>query len=47
MGGEYSTNGDKRNAHRLLMEKPEGKRQPGRQKCKLVDSIKMDLEEIG
>jgi hypothetical protein len=29
------------------MGKPEGKRPLGRQRCRRVDSIKMDLREIG
>jgi hypothetical protein len=38
--------GDKRNAYRLLMGKPEGKRPLGRPRRKWVD-IKMHLREIG
>jgi hypothetical protein len=37
---------DKRNAYRLLVGKPEGKRPLGRPRCRLVDNIKMDLGEI-
>jgi hypothetical protein len=36
-----------RNAYRILVEKPEGKRPLGRPRCRSVDSIKMDLREIG
>jgi hypothetical protein len=39
--------GDKRNAYRLLMGKPEGKRPLGRPRRRWVDNIKMDLLEIG
>jgi hypothetical protein len=39
--------GGKRNADRLLVGKPEGKRPLGRQRCRWVDNIKMDLLEIG
>jgi hypothetical protein len=39
--------GEKRNAYRLLVGKPKGKRQPGRPRRRWVDSIKMDLGEIG
>jgi hypothetical protein len=39
--------GVKRNAYRLLVEKPEEKRPLGRLRCKWVDNIKMDLGEIG
>jgi hypothetical protein len=37
----------KRNAHRSLVGKAEGKRPLGRPRCRRVDSIKMDLREIG
>jgi hypothetical protein len=40
-------NGGKRNAYRILVGKPEGKRPLGRPRHKWVDSIKMDLREIG
>jgi hypothetical protein len=39
--------GEKRNAYRLLVGKPEGKRRLGRQRRTWVDNIKMDLLEIG
>jgi hypothetical protein len=39
--------GEKRNAYRLLVRKPEGKRLLGRPKHRWVDNIKMDLKEIG
>jgi hypothetical protein len=38
--------GEKRNACRMLMGKPEGKRPLGRPRRRLVDNIKMDLREI-
>jgi hypothetical protein len=37
----------KRNACRILMGKPEGKRPLGRTRRKRVNNIKMDLREIG
>jgi hypothetical protein len=41
----YSTNGEKRNAYRLLIlvGKLEGKSPLGRQSLRCVDNIKMDL----
>jgi hypothetical protein len=42
-----STNGDKRNAYRILVRKPEGERPLGRPRCCRLDDIKMDLREIG
>jgi hypothetical protein len=39
--------GNKRNAYRLLMGKPEGKRPLGRPRRRLVDNIRMDLGEVG
>jgi hypothetical protein len=47
MGRACSTNGAKRNAYRLLVGKPEGKRPLGRPRRRLVDSIKIDLRETG
>jgi hypothetical protein len=47
MGGPCSTNGEKRNAYRSLMRKPEGKRPLGRPRCRCVDNIRMDLGEVG
>jgi hypothetical protein len=40
-------NGEKKNASRIFLGKPEGKRPLGRPKCRWVDNIKMDLREIG
>jgi hypothetical protein len=39
--------GEKRNAYRILLGKPEGKRQLGRPRRRWVDNIKIDLREIG
>jgi hypothetical protein len=39
--------GEKRNVYRLLVGKPEGKKPLGRPRRKWMDSIKMDLLEIG
>jgi hypothetical protein len=38
--------GEKRNAYRLLVGKPEGKRPLGRPRCRWVDNIRMDLGEV-
>jgi hypothetical protein len=45
--GHVARMGEKRNVYRLLVGKPEGKRQLGRQKRRWIDNIKMDLLEIG
>jgi hypothetical protein len=47
MGGECSTNGEKRGTYRILVGKPEGKRPLGRPRCRWDDNIKVDLREIG
>jgi hypothetical protein len=47
MGRACSTNGEKRNAYRILVGKPEGKRPLGRPRRRWVDNIKIDLREIG
>jgi hypothetical protein len=47
MGRTCSTNGDKRNACRILVGKPEGKRPPEGPRHRWVDNVKMDLREIG
>jgi hypothetical protein len=39
--------GDTRNAYRILVGKPEGKRPLGRPRRRWVDNIKIDLREIG
>jgi hypothetical protein len=38
---------EKRNAYRILVGKPEGKRPVGKPRRRWVDSIKMDLRVIG
>jgi hypothetical protein len=47
MGRVCSTNGEKRNAYRILAGKPEGKRPLGKQRRSWVDNIKMNLRELG
>jgi len=39
--------GKRRGVYKLLVGKPEGKRQLGRPKCKWKDNIKMDLQGAG
>jgi hypothetical protein len=38
---------EKRNAYRILVGKPEGKRPLRRPRCRWVNNIKMDLRETG
>jgi hypothetical protein len=47
MGRACSTNGEKRNAYRILVGKPEGKRPLGRSRRRWEDNIIIDLREIG
>jgi hypothetical protein len=44
--GHVARMGAKRTAYRILVGKPEGKRQLGRSRRRWVDNIKMDLREI-
>ena len=36
-----------RNAYRILVGKPEGKRPLGRPRCRWEDNVKMDLRKVG
>jgi hypothetical protein len=45
--GHVARMGMTRNAYRILVEKPEGKRSLGRPRRRWVDNIKMDLRETG
>jgi hypothetical protein len=47
LAGHVARMGEKRNAYRLLMGKPEGKRPLGRPRRRWVDNIRMDLGEVG
>jgi hypothetical protein len=47
LAGQVARMGEKRNAYRILVGKPEGKRPLGRSRRRWVDNIKMDLREIG
>jgi hypothetical protein len=46
LAGHVARMGEKRNAYRILVGKPEGKRQLQRPRCKWEDNIKMDLREV-
>jgi hypothetical protein len=39
--------GERRDIHRVLVGKPEGKRQHGRSRRRREDNIKRDLQEVG
>jgi hypothetical protein len=45
--GHVTRMGEKRNAYRLLVGKPEGKSPLGRPRLRWVDNIRIDLVEVG
>jgi hypothetical protein len=47
MNRARSTYGARRGAYRVLIWKPEGRRQLGRPRLRWEDNIKMDLREVG
>jgi len=47
MGGACSAYGERRGVYRVLVGKPEGKRQLERPRRRWEDNIKMDLQEVG
>jgi hypothetical protein len=47
MGWSCSTNGEKRNVNRLLVGKPKRKRSLRRLRCRWLDIINTNLEEVG
>jgi hypothetical protein len=47
LAGHVARLGEKRNAYRLLVGKPEGKRPLGRPRRRSVDNIMMDIGEVG
>jgi hypothetical protein len=47
MGSAFSIPGGKKNAYKILVGKPEGKRPLGRPRHRWEDNIKMDLREMG
>jgi hypothetical protein len=44
--GHVAHMGDMRNAYKILVGKPQGKRPHGRPMCRWEDSIRMDLKEV-
>jgi hypothetical protein len=46
MGGACSSTGEMKNAYKILVGKPEGKRPRGRPRRRWEYNIKMDLAEI-
>jgi hypothetical protein len=44
MGRARCTNGDKRNAYRILVGKPDGKRRLGRPRRRWVNNVKIDFK---
>ena len=47
LAGHVARMGKGRAVHRVLVGKPEGKRQLGRPRRRWEDNIKMDLQEVG
>ena len=47
MGGACGAYWEVRGVYRVLVGKPEGKRPLGRPRRRLVDNIKMDIQELG
>ena len=45
--GHVSRIGEERGLYSVLVGKPEGKRPLGRPRCRWVDNIRMDLQEVG
>jgi hypothetical protein len=45
--GHVTQMGEKRNAYRLLVGRPEGKRPLGRPRCRWVNNIMTDLADVG
>jgi hypothetical protein len=44
LAGYVAPMGKKRNAYRILMGKPEGRRPLGRPKCRWVNNIEIDIK---
>jgi hypothetical protein len=45
--GHAARMGERRNAYRILVGKPDGKRPLGRPRRRWVDNVKVDLREVG
>ena len=45
--GHVARMGEERGVYRVLLGKPEGRRLLGRPRCRWVDNIRMDLQEVG
>ena len=45
--GHVARMGEERVVYRVLVGKPEGKRPLGRPRCRWVDNIRMDFQEVG
>ena len=45
--GHVTRMGEERGVYRVLVGKPEGKRPRGRPRCRWVDNIRLDLQEVG
>jgi hypothetical protein len=47
LAGNVARIGEKRNACRILLGRPEGKRPLGRPRSRRLDNIKIDLRDVG
>ena len=45
--GHVARMGERRGVYRVLVGKPDGKRQLERPRCRWEDKIKMDIQEVG
>jgi len=45
--GHVARKGEDREVYRVLVGKPEGKSSLGRPRCRWVDNIRTDLQEVG
>jgi hypothetical protein len=45
LAGQVARMGDKKNAYRISVAKPEGNKPPGRPRCRQVDNIKIGFRE--